>query len=1003
MSAPKNIGNNRWTYSFSGEVVKCNNYIHLTQMRSQHKWVKSYWEKVSTKLPKGKKPGINLINEFNPFLQNRESSANYSCFFKKLKKDKKNLFIGCVNTPKLVIKKKPFYNLFFNKSSHISKNFIYIDESSRDIRNPIGKKIPIYLIKKQVKKNDHTLSRHNQFYSREHELPDNKSVWEKKGESYNLDASQLNVNSQNLNIVQEKITYLRNKYYKSTFFLAKKKQEIIKEMIKGMSAVELIKLYINDTSGEIPSNDGNSNNPSGCSPDGDDNDPKETSNNDNSNNSLKQLKSLNGLKIIFGQAEEVNIKIAREAAIKKAKIQRCLNLSKLVESCTKVVLTSKKMELIEWLRHIEVHGQNLFQEFDFKKYSNQDVFSGRSKCRFKFTTTKIIPNYVEEVNVKLVKIIEVAIKEFIIKITLDLAEKAKILRARVKEAETNEAKTQKFVNLLKQLESSEKSVLLFKLITSNNVVVLTKIELIEQFRHKSLLLKKLKSPNSALLTFKKIELTGQFCYKSPFKQNLSQEFDFKKYFSQGKFFVRSVNRSMLDAIKTIIDCDKEIMIVKARIKDAAILEAEFQKCLNLYKRLVGSYDEVSFVCIQSKSPKTIIITSERPKSSNGVFLTLKKMILTEEPLPIGFYKQNSFQELGFKKFKAVVNGAKEPKTQKFENLLKQLKLPYNATLIFKKMELTRHLPQEFDFKKCFDKDIFFSKSTGEQALVNGKNLGEQELLDGKNMKEWVLLNDKNLKEQFIKIIHNCIKEQVEKNTRALSVPILPYSGEQGLSRDKSQFLYKFRFNDINTNTNHRVSPKAQSFYFNQKRYKKRNLITPITINYKNKKKDCLEFKSHLNLKDNYKVLPENNNKKKLTTMHKLVRKSKSRNDNMVITVSKRLLRVKRTLVIPTHVNITAITNSYDVVHSWFIPGLGLKMDCVPGRSTHHTFYVDNAGFYYGQCAEICGRYHHHMPIRVCALPFEHFLLWWNAFGLPKLIKNKNKSIRKEYSFRKFVW
>lgn len=50
-------------------------------------------------------------------------------------------------------------------------------------------------------------------------------------------------------------------------------------------------------------------------------------------------------------------------------------------------------------------------------------------------------------------------------------------------------------------------------------------------------------------------------------------------------------------------------------------------------------------------------------------------------------------------------------------------------------------------------------------------------------------------------------------------------------------------------------------------------------------------------------------------MHKLVRKSKSRNDNMVITVSKRLLRVKRTLVIPTHVNITAITNSYDVVHS----------------------------------------------------------------------------------------
>jgi cytochrome c oxidase subunit 2 len=70
-----------------------------------------------------------------------------------------------------------------------------------------------------------------------------------------------------------------------------------------------------------------------------------------------------------------------------------------------------------------------------------------------------------------------------------------------------------------------------------------------------------------------------------------------------------------------------------------------------------------------------------------------------------------------------------------------------------------------------------------------------------------------------------------------------------------------------------------------------------------------------------------------------------------------------------------------VVHSWFIPGLGIKVDCVPGRSTHHTFYVDNVGFYYGQCAEICGRYHHHMPIRLCALPFEQFLVWWQHKGL----------------------
>lgn len=71
--------------------------------------------------------------------------------------------------------------------------------------------------------------------------------------------------------------------------------------------------------------------------------------------------------------------------------------------------------------------------------------------------------------------------------------------------------------------------------------------------------------------------------------------------------------------------------------------------------------------------------------------------------------------------------------------------------------------------------------------------------------------------------------------------------------------------------------------------------------------------------------------------------------------------------------ITIITNSYDVIHSWFIPGLGLKMDCVPGRSTHHTIYIEKQGYYYGQCAEVCGRRHHHMPIKILAVPYRYFV------------------------------
>ena len=127
-----------------------------------------------------------------------------------------------------------------------------------------------------------------------------------------------------------------------------------------------------------------------------------------------------------------------------------------------------------------------------------------------------------------------------------------------------------------------------------------------------------------------------------------------------------------------------------------------------------------------------------------------------------------------------------------------------------------------------------------------------------------------------------------------------------------------------------------------------------------------------------------NNDDKNMHYHNAIKYNRHRGELVPVNLARRLLRTKRTLVLPAHVNITLISNSYDVVHSWFIPGLGLKIDCVPGRSTHHSFYIDNVGFYYGQCAEICGRYHHHMPIRLCALNFEHFLVWWQKKGLRRL-------------------
>ena len=138
--------------------------------------------------------------------------------------------------------------------------------------------------------------------------------------------------------------------------------------------------------------------------------------------------------------------------------------------------------------------------------------------------------------------------------------------------------------------------------------------------------------------------------------------------------------------------------------------------------------------------------------------------------------------------------------------------------------------------------------------------------------------------------------------------------------------------------------------------------------------------------------------------YRSLKKNKNIAESASVSLNRRLLRTKRTLVLPAHVNITIITNSYDVIHSWFIPGLGLKLDCIPGRATHHTIHIENVGFYYGQCAEICGRYHHHMPIRICALPFEHFLVWWNTFGLPKMLNTNSKTkLNNLYSTKKYSW
>jgi len=90
----------------------------------------------------------------------------------------------------------------------------------------------------------------------------------------------------------------------------------------------------------------------------------------------------------------------------------------------------------------------------------------------------------------------------------------------------------------------------------------------------------------------------------------------------------------------------------------------------------------------------------------------------------------------------------------------------------------------------------------------------------------------------------------------------------------------------------------------------------------------------------------------------------------------RLLRSTGSLILPTRVLIRFLGTSDDVTHSWAVPGIGLKMDCVPGRLFTVFTNISREGVYFGQCSELCGWNHYNMPISIFAIPFEHFIVWW---------------------------
>lgn len=89
----------------------------------------------------------------------------------------------------------------------------------------------------------------------------------------------------------------------------------------------------------------------------------------------------------------------------------------------------------------------------------------------------------------------------------------------------------------------------------------------------------------------------------------------------------------------------------------------------------------------------------------------------------------------------------------------------------------------------------------------------------------------------------------------------------------------------------------------------------------------------------------------------------------------RLLDVTEEMYVPAKIQVRLLTTASDVLHSWTIPSLGLKLDACPGRLNQTAILVKRMGLFYGQCSEICGVNHGFMPIGLRAVSIQEFNDW----------------------------
>nr|ARH54910.1 cytochrome c oxidase subunit 2 [Ceruchus chrysomelinus] len=89
----------------------------------------------------------------------------------------------------------------------------------------------------------------------------------------------------------------------------------------------------------------------------------------------------------------------------------------------------------------------------------------------------------------------------------------------------------------------------------------------------------------------------------------------------------------------------------------------------------------------------------------------------------------------------------------------------------------------------------------------------------------------------------------------------------------------------------------------------------------------------------------------------------------------RLLDVDNRTVIPFNSQIRMMVTAADVLHSWAIPAMSIKIDATPGRLNQVSFFTNRTGLFMGQCSEICGANHSFMPIMIESISPKYFIKW----------------------------